>query len=125
VEKDNSKIMTVSFVLTAVVAGIVIEVIFEALAATFGVVANLRSQDALRHGIPLAFGFLVFASLQFNSKIKLWADEVILEVKKVVWPSQKDTTSMTTVVCIMLFVAGVVLGAFDFVSGQLIKVLIN
>ena len=124
-EKDNSKIMTVSFVLTAVVAGIVVEVIFEALAATFGIVANLRSQDVLRHGIPLAFGFLVFASLQFNSKVKLWADEVILEVKKVVWPSQKDTTSMTTVVCIMLLVAGVVLGAFDFVSGQLIKVLIN
>ena len=123
-EKDNSKIMTVGFVCAAIVTGIVIEVLFEALAASFGVVAGWRSQDVVRHGVPIAFGFVVFVSLQFNSKVKVWADEVILEVKKVVWPSQKDTTSMTVVVCMMLLIAGVVLGAFDFVSGQIIKALL-
>lgn len=124
-ENDNSKIITVSFVCTAIVAGLVVEVLFEALAATFGSVAAIRSTDAIRHGIPVGVGFLTFSILQFNSKIRFWADEVILEVKKVVWPTQKDTTTMTTVVCVMLLLAGVVLGAFDFVSGQVIKVLLN
>ncbi len=124
-ENDNSKIMTVAFVCTAAVTGIVIEVLFEALAATFGVVAGWRSIDAVRHGIPVGIGFLVFASLQFNPKVKAWADEVILEVRKVVWPTQKDTTAMTTVVVIMLLISGVVLGTFDFLSGQIIKVLLN
>lgn len=124
-ENDNSKIMTVAFVCTAVVTGIVIEVLFEALAATLGIVAGWRSIDAVRHGVPVGIGFLVFASLQFNPRVKLWADEVILEVRKVVWPTQKDTTAMTTVVVVMLLISGVVLGTFDFLSGQIIKVLLN
>lgn len=124
-ENDNSKIMTVSFVSAAIVTYLVVQVLFEALAATFGSVASIRSIDAVKHGLPVGLAFLTFASLQFNPKVRFWADEVILETRKVVWPTQKDTTTMTTVVCIMLLLAGLVLGAFDFVSGQVIKVLLN
>lgn len=124
-ENDNSKIMTVSFLGAALVVGIVIEVLFEALAATFGVVAGWRSNPLVNHGVPVGLGILTFVLLQFNAKVRVWADEVILEVKKVVWPSQKDTTAMTTVVCIMLVIAGLVFGVFDFFSGQVIKVLLN
>ncbi len=124
-EKDNSKIMTVGFILAAAVVGIVVKVLFEALAASSGLVAGWRSQDTIRHGLPVGLAILTFALLQFNAKVRAWADEVILEVRKVVWPSQKDTTAMTTVVCIMLVIAGLVFGVFDFVSGQVIKVLLN
>ena len=124
-ENDNSKIMTVAFVSTGIVMYLVVQVLFEAMAASFGAVASIRSIDAVKHGLPTGLGILTFAVLQFNPKIRVWADEVILEVRKVVWPTQRDTTTMTTVVCIMLLLAGVVLGAFDFVSSQVIKVLLN
>lgn len=124
-EQDNSKIMTVAFVATGFVAAIVIEVLFEALAASFGAVASIRSTDAVRHGLPVGVGIVTFAVLQFNAGIRQWADEVVVELRKVVWPTQKDTVAMTTVVCVMLIIAGVLLGTFDFISGHVIKLLLN
>lgn len=124
-EKDSShKIITVSFVLAGFIAAIVVEVLFNAMAGTLGAAAALRSQEALRHGLPIGVGLLTFALLQFNSGVRAWADEVVLEVSKVVWPARKDTMGMTVVVCIMLIVAGVVLGLLDLVSGRVINTII-
>ena len=46
-------------------------------------------------------------------------------MRKVVWPSKKDVTAMTMVVCVMVVIAGVGLGIFDFFASQLIKVFVN
>lgn len=124
-EQNNQKIMTVAFVVTAFVVGIVVDVLFVALATSFGSVASIRSTDLVRHGLPIASGVLTFLALQLNPKVRSWADECLVELFKVVWPTQKDVTAMTTVVCVMLIIAGIVLGTFDFVSGQVIKVLLN
>ena len=124
-EQNNQKIMTVAFVVTAFVIGIIVDVLFVALATSFGAVASFRSTDLVRHGVPIAFGVATFLALQLNPKVRSWADEVLVELFKVVWPTQKDVTAMTTVVCIMLIIAGVVLGTFDFVSGQVIKLVLN
>ena len=124
-EQNNQKIMTVAFVVTAFVVGIVVDVLFVALATSFGAVANFRSTDLVRHGLPIAFGVITFLSLQLNPKVKAWADEVLVELLKVVWPTKNDVVAMTTVVCVMLIISGIVLGTFDFISGQVIKVLLN
>ena len=49
----------------------------------------------------------------------------VSEVRKVVWPSRKDTVAMTTVCCVMVVLSGVAFGLFDFVASQLIKVFVN
>lgn len=124
-DKDNRKIITLSFVIAAFLTYLVVQVVLEALASTFGVVARFYAQDIVKHGLPVASGAILFFALQFNKKVVKWADEVIVEVRKVVWPSRRDTVAMTIVSCVMLLLAGVLLGVFDFLSGSLVQTIVH
>jgi preprotein translocase subunit SecE len=124
-KESNKKVITVAFVATAVLAALVLRVLLETAAASWGVFARYYAQDWVKHGLPVAVALITFMSLQLNKKVLVWADEVVVEIKKVVWPTRKDTTAMTVVVCIMLLISGVILGAFDFLSGSFVKMIVN
>lgn len=124
-DDNNKKILTISFIIFAALVGFLVSVLLGALGATFGIVAKLMDHVALRHGIPWVVAFGIFAFLQFNPKTLNWGNEVLGEVKKVVWPSKNDTTAMTIVVCFVLLLSGVVLGAFDFVSSYLVNIMVK
>lgn len=124
-EQNNNKIMTVSFVVAAFLVGLVVSVILDTLQGVSGVFVRMNAIEAVKHGIPIGSGILTFVLLQFSPKVRAWADECIVEVKKVVWPSRKDTTAMTSVVCVMLLIAGVTLGIFDLVAGNIVKLILN
>lgn len=121
VKSENLKIVTVSFVLLSFLAGFVAKVIFESLAVMFGFIANFYNQDIFRHGVPLAVGLGFFIFFQFRLPVRQLADEVVTEVKKVVWPAKKELYAMTSVVCIILIISGVVLGLFDLTAGTTVK----
>lgn len=124
-EKDNNKIITVSFVVVAALVWGTITVLMNSLAGSFSWVARMRAIELVNHGLPVGLAVLAFAMLQFNPKVVAWADEVVVEIRKVVWPSRKDTMGMTTVVCVMVVIAGIMFGLWDYVSGNLIKLLLN
>lgn len=124
-EKTNSKIITMSFAIGAFLAGLVVSLLMKAFAGAFAVVARAYDMDIVRHGLPLLVGFGLFLYFQFNSKIVTWADEVVVEVRKVVWPSRKDTTAMTIVVCIMVLISSVIISSFDLISGYVINTLMR
>ncbi len=124
-DNSNKKIITVSFVIVGFLAAAMLDVVLTAVSAHVGAVARFRALPIVHHGLPVAMGVLVFLILQLNGRIVIWADECVAEVRKVVWPSRKDTTAMTIVVCIMLVVAGVCFGLFDYVSGNLIKTIVK
>ena len=121
VKRENLKIVTVSFVLLSFLAGFVAQVCFESLAVAFGPVAGLYSRDVFRHGIPLAVGLGFFLFFQLRLSVRKLADEVVTEVKKVVWPGKKELYAMTSVVCLILIVSGVVLGLFDLTAGTTVR----
>ncbi len=120
-ENSNAKILTLSFALAGAIGGLVLHMLIKAFSAAFGIVARLADSDLVRHGLPVFVGLAIFVALQFNSKVKAWADEVVVEVKKVVWPSRKDTTAMTIVVLIMVAISSVIISGFDFASGMFLK----
>lgn len=120
-DKTNSKILTLSFAAAGATVGITISLLIRAFSGAFGVVARLTDADIVRHGLPVAIGFLVFALLQFNPKVLSWGEEVVVEVRKVVWPSRKDTTAMTIVVLIMVAISSVIITGFDGISAQVMK----
>ncbi len=124
-DDSNKKILTISFIIVAALTGFVISVILEILSATFGIVVKMMDSVALRHGIPWTVAFVTFAVLQFNPKVMTWGDQVVGEVKKVVWPSKNDTTAMTVVVCFVLLLSGLILGSFDFISSYLINIMVK
>lgn len=124
-EQDNSKILTVSFVAAGFIVGVVVKVLMQTLQAVSGFFVQMNSIEAVSHGLPIGAGILTFVLLQFNPKVRVWADECVMEVRKVVWPSRKDVTAMTTVVCVMLLVAGLIFGIFDLLAGNLIKLMVS
>ncbi|GIL17971.1 MAG: hypothetical protein BroJett040_17220 [Oligoflexia bacterium] len=124
-DKLNSKILTLSFAAAAAIAGMTLHLLIKSFAGAFGVVARLSDSDVVRHGLPVVFGIILFAVLQFNPRVLAWGQEVVMEIRKVVWPSRKDTTAMTIVVCIMVLISSVIVTSFDFISGYVVNVLMR
>ena len=120
-----NKIIQICNVSVAFVVGFCSRVILEFLSTFLGVVSKAYSIESIRHGIPIALGLLTFSLLQFHPKIKKWMFEVVTEVDKVVWPTKKDTLSMTLVVSVILLLSGIVLGIFDLSAGTVVKFIMN
>ncbi len=123
--EDNKKIITVSLVLTGVLLAFVVSLLMETLAASFSLVARAQSSPELANGIPVVIGILTFAILQFNAKTVDFLDGVVSEVKKVVWPTKKDTWLMTVVVVITLILAGVIVGLYDMFWARIIGMIVK
>ena len=121
IKPENLKIVTVSFILISFLAAFIVKVLFEILSVAFGFFANFYSLDLFRHGAPILSGMLTFAVFQLHKPYQTLADEVVTEVRKVVWPNKKELYSMTTLVCIILLVSGMVLGVFDLIAGTSVK----
>ena len=50
-----------------------------------------------------------------------WALDIISELRKVTWPSRRDTANLTVVVIVVSLALGVVLGGADLIFGWLIQ----
>ena len=105
--------------------GYIAQVLNTLLSSSWGVYARLTGSDFITYGAPIIFGLVFFIYVSFSKKTKTWTREVIVEVSKVVWPSRRDTTSMTIVVCFLMILSGILLGIFDFFSGQVIQLIID
>ena len=120
-----NKIIQVINVLTSITLGYCVRILFEFFAVIFNVVAQAYSIESLRHGLSIGSGIVCFAILQFHPRIHVWLRDVVVEVDKVVWPTKKDTLSMTIVVCVILVLSGALLGLFDLGAGTVIRYILN
>lgn len=124
-DNTNSKIVTLSFLAFSALIGFTLSTLLRVFSGAFGIVARAMEQDLVRHGLPVAVAIGLFLYLQFNKNILTWADEVIAEVKKVVWPPSKDVRGMTVVVVIMVLISSVIVSVFDMFSGFVLNQLIK
>jgi preprotein translocase subunit SecE len=69
------------------------------------------------------FGFVVAAVLAVVvwriPKTQTVSLEIALELKRVTWPSLRETRASTVAVVVASFIAAIVLGIFDFIWGRL------
>lgn len=121
VKSENLKIVTISFLIIAFLAGFVAQVLFETVSVISGNVAQLYNVTMVRHGVPLFVGISLFLYFQFKHSVRKLADEVVTEVRKVTWPTKKELYSMTSVVCVTLVLSGLVLGLFDLIAGTVVQ----
>lgn len=59
------------------------------------------------------------------SRIGRWLRELKSELKKVQWPTAKQTVNNTVIVIICVIVVGIFIWLFDFAAGGIIKALIK
>ncbi len=124
-ENTNSKIITMSFLAFAGLVGFTIATLLRVFSGAFGFIAKAMSYDLVKHGIPVAFAVGLFLYLQLNKKTLVWAEEVIAEVKKVVWPPGKDTRGMTIIVVVMVLISSAIVSFFDMFSGYVLNLLMK
>lgn len=124
-ENTNSKILTMSFAIASALVGFTLHLLIKILAGAFGIIARLADSDVVRHGLPVAVALVMFAALQFNPRVLAWGEEVVGEIRKVVWPSGKDVSAMTIVVVIFVIIASVIITSFDFFSAQGMNLLLK
>ena len=117
--------ITLSFVFFGLVAFIATRILFENTASNFATIGRYWEQASFQHGIPVGAGLITFFALQLRTKTILWADEVLAELFKVVFPSKKDTVALAIVCSILIILSGVVLGFFDYVATYLVRAVIS
>ena len=125
IKEENAKIVTLAFVMAGFLTAFTAMVLFEFAAVYFGPAARAYGQEWIRHGVPVGLGFLMFLFLQVRHSTRLWAHEVTVETRKVVWPGRKETMGMTVMVCVILMLAGFVLGLFDLVASAVVNYIID
>ena len=59
------------------------------------------------------------------AKIQEFFREVKIELKKVTWPSRKETIASTVVVLITVLISAVFLGLVDFILSKIIRVFLT
>ncbi len=62
---------------------------------------------------------------KFFARIADWFRGMKSELKKVIWPTAKQTTNNTLVVLAVCAASAVVLGGFDWLASALVEVLIS
>ena len=66
-----------------------------------------------------------------ESRIAWWVQfrqylrEVVYELRKVVWPSRKETIATTSVVVVIVIISGIFLGIVDFLLSRFVRLLIG
>ena len=61
----------------------------------------------------------------FFARIRRWFHELKVELKKVVWPTKKQTVNNTLIVIACVVFVGIFIWLFDAVAGALIQALIH
>ena len=118
----NQKIVTASFLafgmLIWFVLGVFVEKVFEHYDLTFGMF------DVIKIAIPIFVAATVVGMLMRHEVANTFMTEVIVELRKVTWPSKKDTWAATFVVIVFVAVISLILGAIDVGWAFLVKQLI-
>ena len=59
------------------------------------------------------------------SKIKIFLSDARIELRKVTWPTRKQTIASTSVVILVVFIVSAFLGIVDFGLAKLIKLVLG
>lgn len=60
-----------------------------------------------------------------TEKVKQFYTEVRIELKKISWPSRKETVASTSVVLIIVLIISFYLGVADMVLSRLIRIILS
>jgi preprotein translocase subunit SecE len=115
------RIVAIAYVLAAIALGIFLEkaigIVFDALRVNDYPIID---QDwTLATVIGFAVAAVVAIVVWRIPKTQTASLEVALELRRVTWPSLRETRAATVAVIVATFIASIILGFFDFVWGWL------
>lgn len=121
---DNRKIIIASYVCASVILWHLTREGM-AYAMTFYAVRKLTWIQPIREALPVIVGAVTFGLLMINRTVGTFLDEVVMELRKVTWPSREDVVKSTIVVLGCVLFASGVLAVFDIAFGKVISYLLH
>ncbi len=122
---DNRKIIIASYVCSSILLWFLTRQGMQGLYVGFYQVRRLPGIAAVREFLPVIVGLASFFILYTNGKVNTFLEEVVVELKKVTWPSREDVVKSTIVVLGCVLFASGVLAVFDIAFGKMISYLLH
>lgn len=120
-ESQHQKWVNLSYLALAIVVGYIVFSISLQVVGTYDLESRIRNVELIVRVLSVVLGGLVFLVLYRNEQGNQFMNEVMVELSRVTWPTQKETTSATMVVIIMVLISGVILGLLDYFWVMLLK----
>ncbi len=108
----------------AALAGYLLFALGNRLAAALDLETKVRNIDLILRMGSVGIGVLVLTILFANRSANQFMTDVVDELGRVTWPSQRDTASATLVVIVMVLISGVILGLLDILWARAIQVIL-
>jgi len=115
------KWVNLSYLALAALVAYVVFALSQKVITTYDVEAKVRSIDLIIRVLSIGIAGLIFLVMYRNERSNQFMNEVVAELSRVTWPTQKETTSATGIVIIMVLISGMVLGFLDYVWTTLIQ----
>jgi len=123
-ENQYQKWVNISYLALAVLVGYVVFSSGVRIAGTYDLESKFHNIDLILRGLSVVVGGILFAILYRNAQTNTFMNEVMVELSRVTWPTQKETSNATFVVIIMVLISGMVLGFLDYFWTMLLKLFI-
>jgi len=90
-------------------------------AGVYDLEARFRHVEVALQGGAILLGVVLFAFLYRSDAVNQFMAEVVVELSRVTWPTQRETRAATILVVIMVLLSGVFLGLLDYFWTVLLK----
>lgn len=120
-ENLQQKWVNLSYLALAALVAFVVFSLGVKISSTWDMEARVKNLELILRVVSLVLGALVFWILSRNDNVNQFMNEVVVELSRVTWPTQRETSSATLVVMIMVLISGMVLGFLDYVWTNVVK----
>ena len=120
-ESTHQKWVNLCYLAAAAVVGYVVFTFSSGLVGTYDLESRVRSIDLVVRLLSIVVGAILFFVLYKNENSNQFMNEVVVELSRVTWPTQKETSSATMIVIIMVLISGMILGLLDYVWTRVIQ----
>ncbi|MGK5089134.1 preprotein translocase subunit SecE [Bdellovibrionota bacterium FG-2] len=120
-ENQFQKWVNLSYLAVAVLLGYIVFELSAKLVGMYDFEARVRNIDLIIRITSVVMGGVLFFMLYKNEQVNQFMNEVMVELSRVTWPTQKETSSATLVVIVMVIISGFILGFLDYFWTLLLK----
>ncbi len=120
-ENQQQKWVTLSFLAASALVAFLIFSFGEQIAGFYDLEARMRHAELILQGLSIALGLGLFLFLYRSDVVNQFMSEVVVELSRVSWPSQRETRAATILVIVMVLISGLFLGLLDYFWTVLLK----
>jgi preprotein translocase subunit SecE len=120
-ESQHQKWVNLSYLALAALVGYVVFTATSKIVGAYDLEARVKNIELILRVVSVAAGAILFTVLFRNNRSNQFMNEVVVELSRVTWPTQKDTASATMIVVVMVVVSGMVLGFLDYLWVRLLQ----